>query len=429
MIRRFNSSLNNGFFRTGRIADSETRRGMRTSIREGIPATIINNLLGGPLQTAYLLFLGFRSEQIGLITAIPSLTLVIQIFIALAMQRWSNRRLLLTLFATSHRILWVLTGLIPLLFPHEAWFGTYVVLYLFSYILAQSGGVIWTSLLADMVPPSVRGRYFGIRNTIHWAVASLTLFLGGQWMQRMEDGFGFAVLFSLCALCMVWNSWELTRHPNPAFIRSGDTNKGKQLSGPLKDRAFRSATLFVTVFLLAQNVVVPLFSFSMLNVLELSYSQVTLITMLQNIVMMISYPIWGSLNSRYPAQTLLLWVFPLISIACASWAGMELVPALLVLCVSHILLGLGLGGYNLLIFNFLIGDTPKSERPMYVAVFSALTGLAGFLGPNLGGWLFQQAAGAGAPDWLRQYGIVLSVGIALLALSTLVAPRLFRRGG
>ena len=55
---------------------------MRTSVREGIPATIIANLLGGPLQTAFLLYLGFNSEQIGIVAAIPSLTLIIQIFIA-----------------------------------------------------------------------------------------------------------------------------------------------------------------------------------------------------------------------------------------------------------------------------------------------------------------------------------------------------------
>ena len=170
---------------------------------------------------------------------------------------------------------------------------------------------------------------------------------------------------------------------------------------------------------------VPLFSYAMLNVLHLSYSSVTLITMLQNIVMMASYIYWGNMNARHPARTLLLWTFPLLAASCAVWFGLAFFPALLVLSIAHVLLGFGLGGYNLLVFNFLIGDTPKPERPMYVAVFNALTGFAGFIGPIVGGWLFKVAKHE--PAWIQQYGIILFAGLAMLALSSLVAPVVFRK--
>jgi len=45
---------------------SAQRRGLHTAVIEGIPATIIGNLLGGPLHTAYLLYLGAKSEAIGI---------------------------------------------------------------------------------------------------------------------------------------------------------------------------------------------------------------------------------------------------------------------------------------------------------------------------------------------------------------------------
>jgi len=425
MTGRFRLPRSSAFFRPERASVSSNRRGMRTSVREGIPATIIANLLGGPLQTAFLLYLGFNSEQIGIVAAIPSLTLIIQIFIAAGMQRWSDRRSMLLLFAVFHRVLWVATGLIPLLFPEASWFGIYTILFLLSFAMGQSANVVWTSLMADIVPPAVRGRYFGIRNTIHWAVASAVLLLAGQWLEWVPGGTGFVWLYVISAVCVVWNTVELARYANPPFERSGGGLSAGLFMRPLRDRGFLSATGFITVFLLVYNLVVPLFSYAMLNVLHLSYSSVTLITMLQNIVMMASYIYWGNMNARHPARTLLLWTFPLLAASCAVWFGLAFFPALLVLSIAHVLLGFGLGGYNLLVFNFLIGDTPKPERPMYVAVFNALTGFAGFIGPIVGGWLFKVAKHE--PAWIQQYGIILSAGLAMLALSSLVAPVVFRK--
>lgn len=412
---------------TVRSSESENRRSLRMSLIEGIPASIIANLLGGPLQTVYLTYLGFTAFHIGIVMAIPYLALLVQVFIAFAMQKWTNRRLFMTLFATVNRALWVVTGLIPLWFPNDAWTPVYIALWLISQTAAQAAGVIWTTLMADVVPAPIRGKYFGIRNTIHWFVVCATLLIGGQIMEWLPGARGFTVLFAVSAACVVWNSWTLTRYPNPPFQPSEEGRSFRMLSRPFADRRFLLATVFISGFILLQNIVVPLFSYVMLEIVRLRTSEVTLIIMLQNVVMMISYYYWGVLNSRFATSTLLLWTFPLIAAACALWAGMAVLPALLVLVVVHAVLGFGLAGYNLLAFNFLIGDSPASERPIYIAVFSALTGLAGFVGPTLGGLLYDLAETG--PDWLQSYGITTMAGICMLALAAGVAPTVFRRPG
>ncbi|MFC4601679.1 MFS transporter [Cohnella hongkongensis] len=407
-----------------RRSESENRKGLRISIIEGIPANIVGNLLGGPLQTVYLTYLGFSAFHIGLVLAIPPFALLIQVLIAFAMQSWHNRRFFVALFGIVHRTMWVATGLIPLVFPENSWIPVYLAIWLVCMTAGQAGGVIWTSLMADVVPPSVRGKYFGIRNTVHWAVVCMTLLLGGQIMEWLPGTWGFVVLFGISAACVVWNGWALTRYPNPPFQPSESGRSLRMFVRPFRDRRFLAATLFIALFILLQNVAIPLFSYVMLEVMLLSASQVTLIIMLQNLVMMISYYYWGLLNSRYSTNALLFWTFPIIAGSCAIWAGMVLLPALLILIAVHVLLGFGLAGYNLLVFNFLIGDSPKSERPMYVAVFSALTGIAGFIGPIAGGWLYDQAAGG--PIWLQTYGIAAFTGSALMALALTVAPFVFR---
>jgi MFS family permease len=418
-IRGFKQSL-----AFGKQNESVNRRSLRISLIEGIPANILGNLLGGPLQTVYLTYLGFTAFHIGLVLAIPPFALLIQIFIAFAMQKWQNRRFFVALFGIVHRTLWVGTGLIPLTFTEDSWIPIYLALWLVSMISGQAGGVIWTSLMADVVPPAVRGKYFGIRNTVHWAVVCITLLAGGQIMEWLPGPKGFTVLFAISALCVVWNGWALSRYPNPPFQPSESGRSLKLFVRPFTDRRFLSATIFISAFILLQNIVIPLFSYVMLEIMDISTSKVTMIIMLQNLVMMVSYYYWGVLNSRYSTNALLLWTFPLIAASCAVWAGMAILPALLILIVVHILLGFGFAGYNLLVFNFLIGDSPKSERPMYVAVFSALTGIAGFIGPIGGGWLYDKASNG--PLWVQTYGIATFAGVALLVLSLAIAPFVFK---
>jgi MFS family permease len=422
-----NNRFLNGLRRTLPIrrSESESRKGLRMSIVEGIPASILGNLLGGPLQTVYVTYLGFSAFHVGLVLAIPPFALLVQIIIAIAMQSWQNRRFYIVLFGVIHRTLWVGTGLIPLTFTQDSWIPIYIAVWLISMISGQAGGVIWTSLMADVVPPSVRGKYFGIRNTTHWAVVCITLLAGGQIMEWLPGSRGFTVLFAVSALCVVWNGWALSRYPNPPFQPSESGRSLRMLVRPFGDRRFLSATIFISVFILLQNVVIPLFSYVMLEIIDLSTSKVTMIIMLQNLVMMFSYYYWGLLNSRYSTNTLLLWTFPLIAASCALWAGIAILPVMLILIVVHVFLGFGLAGYNLLVFNFLIGDSPKSERPMYIAVFSALTGMAGFIGPIVGGWLYDQAANG--PLWLQTYGMTTFAGGALLVLSLAIAPFVFKK--
>ncbi|REK56128.1 MAG: MFS transporter [Thermobacillus sp.] len=395
---------------------TEQRRWLQTSVIEGIPATIIGNILGGPILTAFLLYLKAGSTAVGLVLAIQSLANIVQVFAAFFMQRMENRKFWMALSGILHRMFWVLTGLIPVLLPVPARVPAFVALFACSFISAAVSGVVWSSLMSDMVPAQVRGRYFGVRNTVHWAFASIALLLSGQILESAgSPGAGFAILYLTAAICTVWNGIMLLRYPNLPFEKSQETSGVGRLLKPVRDRAFMTATGFIALFILIQNAAVPLFSYVMLDILGVSYTAVTVVTTVQMIVMMISYYAWGSLNARYPAFKLLLCSLPFIALACLLWAGLAFLPVLAVLVLVHVALGIGQGGYNLLNFTFLIGDTPKADRPMYIAVFAAATGLMGFVGPLIGGILYD--AIADGPAWMGQYGVSMFTGLIMMALT------------
>jgi MFS family permease len=403
---------------------SEQRKYLWVATLEGFPAILLFQLLGGPFLTGYLLHIGAAAEEIGFVLALTTLVNVAQIGMALVMQKLRNRRITLLLLGGMHRLLWAATGLVPFLAPKEAWVPLFIVLYTIAFLANAGGGVVWASLVSDMVPAQVRGRYFGIRNTMLWGAGCLALYAGGQILKQAPGGAGFHILFSICGVCAVLNIAAFWFYPNLPFEPSAEANPLKMIRKPFQDAQFVRAIVFLSVWLFLQGVAVPFFSFVMLQVMHLGYETVANLTMAQNVAMMAGYYMWGRLNARYTTKTLLLWTLPVIAASCVVWAGVLWLPGLLVLALAHVLLGVGTGGFNQLVFNFITGDTPKSERPMYIAAYNALTGFAAFLGPMAGGALYKWLGGA--PLWTQEFGVALAVGVLLLALALLFGRRLFR---
>jgi MFS family permease len=391
---------------------SNNRKYLWVATVEGVPAIIMGTLLGGPFMTGYLLFLGASTGQIGFVFAVTTFVNIMQIWMAYLIQRIKNRKWTFVIFASLHRILWAATGLIPLVLDKEWWVIAFIVLFTSAFLANSAAAVVWSTLISDMVLAPVRGRYFGIRNTILNAIGSITLFIGGLILDKYSGWSGFAILYVVIGICMVLNIIAFLGYPNLPFEKSTETHFLPMLKKPLMDSSFMKAVFFLAGWLFVQTITVPFFSYIMLKTLKISYQQVSIITVVQTVVMMISFYIWGNLNARFGNKQLLFWTLPLIAFSCLMWGGLAFLPTLFVLYTAHILLGLGVGGFNQLAFNYLIGDTPKSERPMFIAMFSAITGFAMFLGPLLGGWIYGHLSIF--PGWVEEYGISVIIGVVLL---------------
>ncbi|WP_405080413.1 MFS transporter [Paenibacillus chitinolyticus] len=398
-----------------------TRKHLWIATLEGAPATVVQTLLNGPFLTGYLLYLGATSAQIGLVLAMTTIVNAGQILMAFLMQRWKNRKLQILVFGGLHRILWAATGLIPLVLARELWIPAYIALYTAAFLSNAFGGVVWSTLMADMVPSSVRARYFGIRNMMLNALGALCLFAGGQILDKLGNEAGFEVLYLVIGTAAVVNVIAYLFYPNPPFEPSAESGLLPMLTRPMKDTSYIRATAFLSFWLFLQGIAVPLFSYVMLKLLQVSYETISVLTVLQTAAMMISFYVWGNLNARWSNRRLLFWTLPLLSLSCLLWGMLAWFPVLPVLIAVHILLGAGTGGFNQLAFNFIIGDTPRGERPMFIAMYNTLTGLAAFLGPLLGGMLYEKAEGL--PLWVQQYGIAAGTGTVMLVLALTLGRR------
>lgn len=390
---------------------SMNRKNLAIATWEGFPAVIFQTLLGGQFLTGFLLYLGATSGELGFVLAITTFVNIAQIAVAFLIQRLTSRKRTLVLFIVLHRVLWGMTGLVPFLFPKEQWVLLFIVFYTTAFMFNTVSGILWNSVISDLVPKQVRGRYFGIRNTFLNAVGTAVMFAGGVVLDHVPGGQGFLLLYIVVWICILANITIFFFYPDPPFERSEETRFWPMLQKPLHDRTFMHSTVFLAVFLFFQNLVVPLYSYIMLERLHLNYQTVSLMNIAQTLFMMGSFYIWGNLNARYSNKVLLYWTLPIIAVSCMLWGMLSVLPVIAVLLPSFILFGIGVGGFNQLAFNFMIGDTPKKDRPMYMATYSSVTGIAAFFGPLLGGKM-QEWVGD-APEWIQVYGMQLGAGLLM----------------
>ncbi|MFC6334541.1 MFS transporter [Paenibacillus septentrionalis] len=414
-------SLTNPYSR----AKSTYRQGMHTAVIEGMWAMLLLTMLMGPFLTAYLLYLGANSKQIGIVLAIPALANLLQVLAAMYMQKLANRKRAFILFTSAHRIVGLSTGLIPFIFPKDLWLTSFIIMFLLYCLINAFAGVIWTSLISDMVPAQVRGKYFGIRNVLTSAVNSAGLYITGVIIDTFPGAAGFNIMFAIAAVTVVMNIIYFNKYPNPPFEKSEGMKLGTFVLRPFHDRNFFKGLIFLTAWTLIITMTHPFFSYVMLDVLHVPYATVANLVILQTIASMAGFYICGLLSRRFSERTLLLSSLPFLALASLLWSVTNFLPQLLVLILIYLLLGFGLGSYNQQIFIFMIGSSSKAERPIYIAVFSAITGIAGFIGPALGGVVFEELKAY--PLWLQEYGLFLLLGIILLVLACIVAPIVFRK--
>ncbi|EES74987.1 transporter, major facilitator family protein [Paenibacillus sp. oral taxon 786 str. D14] len=403
---------------------SRQRRNLAIATWEGVPSTIFQTLLGGQFLTGFLLYLGANSAQIGFVLAITTFVNIAQIAVAFLIQRLTSRKWALVLFVGLHRILWGATGLVPFVLPRHYWVAGFIALYIAAFIFNTVGAMLWNSLISDIVPTRVRGRYFGIRNTFLNALNTLVMFLGGMVLDHYPAAQGFFYLYIVIWICAIANIIVFMFYPDAAFERSAESKFMPMLRKPLQDGAFMKATLFLAGFLLLQNLVVPLYSYVMLELLHINYQTISLLNVTQTVFMMGSFYVWGNLNARYSNRRLLFWTLPIIALAILCWGGLSVLPVLPVLFLAHMIFGVGVGGFNQLAFNFMIGDTPKSERPMYMAMYSAITGVASFFGPLLGGQVLEWIESW--PMWTQIFGMQLFVGASMIVLAASLGRKILR---
>ncbi len=243
--------------------------------------------------------------------------------------------------------------------------------------------------MSDLVPKNMRGRYFGIRNTILGFIGMIVSFTGAKlldYFKGMNQPYsGFALIFGFAAIASTTAAILLSQQPEITIATKPIALK-QIILGPLRDKNFRKFLSFITFWYLTSGIASPFYMVFLLKNLSLPYSTIALYSIIAGLMSLIFQILWGRAVDKFrskPVLTInflcvaflpLLWLFPTRTFLLPIW-------------LDAALTGVFWPGVNLALFNIVLSLSDNEEiKENYFAVFTFVTGIGGFISSLIGGY-------------------------------------------
>lgn len=395
-----------------RLGTQEPLRSLRLSVWEGTLAILFINWSTGVVVTGYALWLGASPAALAVLGAIPLLS---QLAAPFALMFKGQRKPYTIALAGSGRALFALVLLVPLL-PEPLRIPLFLLIAALSQVVVAPVNVLWTSWMADLVPPRERGRYFGFRNAVLGLVGTLGNLGAGAFIDALPKPWGFVIVLGVGVLLGVAASQVLRWQHEPPHESSSASGS---LRTVLIDRAFLRFVGFIGFWWAAVMVGGPFAFPYFLQYARLNFTEVGLWTVISASCGLVFGPLWGRFADRYGHGVVLIWTGLVGSIVLPGlWllGGPGHTFPIWIAAVADALCWSGLGAAQT---NVALQQAPPAHRGAYLAMFGIVVGVCGLLGSVLGGALGSLNLGP-SPYHLP---IVASIVLRTLAVAYLLWVR------
>jgi MFS family permease len=297
-----------------------------------------------------------------------------------------SRKALILPAVFLHAIMWVPVFLVPYLMPvGQVWW--LIALVTISTVFGAIANPAWGSMMADLVPDRIRGRFFSSRSRIINIIALVFSFAGGGILQLLQPNLfvGFAILFGAATLFRLISFYFLVRMYEPAT--STVRRAGDGLVTLLKDTWSSNIgrfTVFVAMMSFCTNLSAPFFAVYMLRDLQFSYLSFVIVNSAGSLATIIFVTYWGRRADRAGNVRIIRIACCLVPIVPILWLfGTQVWYLVLVQTFASF----AWAGFDLANVNFVYDASVPEERTRRIAIFNAMNGATIFLGALTGGIL------------------------------------------
>lgn len=373
--------------------EAKRRIGLRLFIFDGMAASAAHSLTSGFL-VAYALALGADSLYIGVLNSLPSVFWTAALIpAALFAQKYVERRKWIVVVSeTAARALWLPILLLPLYFTSGS-LSYLLVLVVLSTLTGAFATPAWASLSGDLVPDTIRGRYFSRRN-IATAAAGLGAWLaGGILLNGFGRGnlLGFVVVFAIGLFLSFLSLLFYARIPQPpAEAKEIDFLEAARQA--IANRRFRKFLLLFFFWQFAVMFAAPFFNVHLLEFLQADYIWISILAVASGLAGIAVQRAWGLFSDYYGHRVIVIISAIGIILVPLLWIPVK-DPALLI--PVEIYSGIVWAGFTLANYNYMLELSPSRSRAVFAALFSLAFGLAGIIAPTLGGLTAKHFAGEG----------------------------------
>ncbi len=363
----------------------KVKRSLRFSILDGSALSAMQGLTQSYI-TPLALALKATTTQIGLLASFPNLTMSLsQLAAPNLTARAGSRKSIVLPMIFVHALMWLPVMLIPFVF-HTAqvwWLIAFVTL---GNIFGSIANPAWGSLMADLVPVRLRGRYFGLRTRISVIVTLVVSFIGGGILELFSGNVftGFAILFGGAAVCRFLSLYFFSRMYEPPLMKEEGNQGLWELFRHTTSTNLGKFTLFVALMNLTTNIASPFFAVYILEDLKFSYTSYIINISFFSIAVLAVQSFWGRRADRAGNMKVIRITSLMIPFVPLVWL-ISSNPYFLI--AAQAFSGFCWGGFNLVSTNFVYDSSESSSRTGYIAFFNSMSGMALCLGAIAGGYL------------------------------------------
>lgn len=413
----------------------EVRVGLNRCLIAWFFGASFSAITGGTVFVAFLKkYLQIGDFSYSLILSSGSAAVLLQVIGSLVVERTGCTKKVFLYFCTIHRLLWLAIAAVPLFTPihHQsiALQVTFVgVVFFLSASLSNFCVAGWTAWMADIVPKSLSGSFFGLRASfglfIMSGVGLAAAYLADHMLHTTTM---YTLVFSIAAILGATDILlflpvkEIPRPvevPRPTLIDLVKT--------PWSNPLFRSFCLYTVVSTIGYGLMNP-FQIPFVFACGMSVVGATFVlSVLPQVSMAVLSQFWGRAVDRFGPKPVLT-ASALCHVILPVWWVLLRPSALWTLPILSILAGLTWPGIDQVSIFMQVKGFPQSRRTAYIAMLMVVTALAGMVGTLIGGTLahftehFQQRSHL--PAWEHYIPLfALSVLVRLLAF-VLIIPRM-----
>jgi MFS family permease len=364
------------------LKTEEINRSLTLSIKDGFFASIYATLTGGVFLTGFALSIGANELHIGIIAAIPLLGNLFQFIGAYLVNKKGRRKPVSVNAANCARSIWILVILLPFAlkwYPSQFIIISFLTLIAIGHFFGAISGVAWLSWISDLVPETIRGRFFGKRNMIIGSAVLTFTIIGGRFLDYFDNTLsGFQILFFIAVIAGAI-SLKFLREIPETNVESGIKSKNyfRSLSLPFQDPNFRILLLFTMVWSFSVNLAGPFFVVYKLKELQLSYTYVAFLISLTSFSDLLGMRFWGHFSDKVGNRPLMLMCSIIASSLPFGWllTSNNNFSLYLLFPFLHVMGGFFWAGMNLASVNLLFRLAPQQEKAVYFSAYASVNGI------------------------------------------------------
>jgi MFS family permease len=338
--------------------------------------------------TPYALSMQATTQQISYLSSLPNFAaMLVQLLAPMISERIGSRKSLLFWATFIQAILWSPILLIPFLFhTNQLWW--LIILLTLSTAAGGLGGPPWSSMIADLAPPEIRGRYFGMRNRINGFILLVFSFVSAGLLQFLTGNthLAFGIIFAGAMVTRFVSCYYVSQvaEPHPVLPTNIQRESIFQIIRGLFSTNIGRFIIFTFFLNLAQNIDAPFFSVYLLRELKVSYISYQVINATTAIVSIFVVSWWGKRADKAGNLKILYITALMIPFVSLLWLVNS---SVFFLCTVQAYSGFIWAGFNLCVGLFIWDATPQENRARFIALFGALSALGITLGALIGGIL------------------------------------------